>query len=155
FLVTPVAVCSDPPPSPALAYAVQVAGIRGIDQLARAVRSHPLGIDLVMAVVLCSATLLTTAIDPRQSGGTLTGPAVLVAVAAYGALLCRRRWPIPALAVTTVAAALYMTLSSSHGWVMAAPLIALFHLAGWTADRRVLLVAGGLPMLILVSVPTL
>jgi signal transduction histidine kinase len=111
--------------------------------------------DLAVAAALCSATLIAGAAGPGRDGGTVPGTAVLAAVAAYAILLCRRHWPVPALAATVTAAAVYMTLTSTHGWVVAAPLIALYHLADTTSDRRRLLVTGGLAALVLVTIPTL
>jgi signal transduction histidine kinase len=121
----------------------------------RAARSHPLAIDLALAAALCSATLITGAAGPGRHGGTVSGTAVLVATTAYGILLCRRRWPVPALAGTATAAGAYVTLTSTHGWVLVAPLIAIYHLADTTGDRRRLLVTSGLATLVLVAIPTL
>jgi signal transduction histidine kinase len=111
--------------------------------------------DLAVAVALCSATLITGAAGPGRHGETVSGTAVLAAVAAYGISLCRRRWPVPALAGTATAAAAYMTLTSTHGWVLVAPLIAIYHLADTTSGRRRLLVPTGLAALVLVATPTL
>jgi len=110
---------------------------------------------LALAAALCSATLITGTAGPGRHGETVKGTGVLVAVAAYGILLGRRRWPVPALAATATAAAVYMTLTSAHGWVVAAPLIALYHLADTTGDRVRLLVTSGLAALVLVAIPHL
>jgi signal transduction histidine kinase len=111
--------------------------------------------DLALAAALCSATLLTGAAGPGRHGGTVSGAAVLAATTAYGVLLGRRRWPVPAVAGTAAAAAAYMTLTGTHGWVLVAPLIAIYHLADTTGDRRTLLVASGLATLALVAIPSL
>ncbi len=132
-----------------------VDGPSGMHQWIRAARSHPLAMDLALAAVLCSATLITGAAGPGRHGGTVSGTAVLAAVAAYAILLCRRRWPVPTLAATVTAAAVYMTLTNTHGWVVAAPLIAIYHLADTTSNRPRLLVTGGLAALVLVAIPTL
>jgi signal transduction histidine kinase len=129
--------------------------VSGIGQLIRTARSHPFAIDLALVAVLVAATLIASAEDPRQHGLTVSGPTIVAALAACGALLCRRRWPVLALAATAGAAAVYMRLSGTHGWVVAAPMIALYHLADRTADRRRLLVTAGLAVLVLVGVPTL
>lgn len=126
-----------------------------MNQWMRAARSHPFAVDLAVAASLCSATLIAGGGGPGRHGGMVPGAAVLAAVAAYAILLCRRRWPVPTLAATTAAAAVYMTLSNTHGWVVAAPLIALYHLADTTSDRPRLLVTGGLAALVLVAIPTL
>src|SRR5215813_11625742 len=132
-----------------------VDGPSGMRTRIRAARSHPLAMDLALAAALCSATLITGATGPGRHGETVSGAAVLAAVAAYGILLGRRRWPVPALAGTATAAAIYMTLTSIHGWVVAAPVIAIYHLADTTGDRRRLLVTSGLAALVLVATPTL
>jgi signal transduction histidine kinase len=121
----------------------------------RAARSHRFATDLAVAAALCSATLIAGTAGPGSDGGTVPATAVLAAVAAYTILLCRRRWPLPTLAATAGAAAVYMTLTSTHGWVVAAPLIALYHLADTTSDRRRLLVTGTSAALALVGIPSL
>jgi signal transduction histidine kinase len=126
-----------------------------MNQWLRAARSHRFATDLAVAAVLCSATLIAGTAGPGGDGGTVPGTAVLAAVAAYAILLCRRRWPVPTLAATAGAAAVYMTLTSTHGWVVAAPLIALYHLADTTSDRRRLLVTGASAALALVGIPSL
>jgi signal transduction histidine kinase len=126
-----------------------------MNQWLRAARSHRFATDLAVAAALCSATLITGTAGPGGDGGTVPATAVLAAVAAYAILLCRRRWPVPTLAATTTAAAVYMTLTSTHGWVVAAPLIALYHLADNTSDRRRLLVTGASAALALVGAPAL
>jgi signal transduction histidine kinase len=114
---------------------------------------HPLATDLAVAAVLCAATLLGA--NPGPHGGSLSGTAILAAVTAYGASLCRRRWPVPTLAATAAAAAAYTTLSGSHGWVVTAPMIVLYHMADTTSDRRRLLVSGALAALVLAGTPPL
>jgi signal transduction histidine kinase len=126
-----------------------------MNQWLRAARSHRFATDLAVAAALCAATLIAGAAGPGGDGGTVRGTVVLAAVAAYAILLGRRRWPVPTLAATTTAAAVYMTLTSTHGWVVAAPLIALYHLADTTSDRRRLLVTGASAALALVGVPAL
>jgi signal transduction histidine kinase len=118
-------------------------------------RSRSAMVDLIVAIALCTATLLAGLTGPHQRGGAVSGPAVVAAVIAYGALLGRRRWPVAALMVTVVAAAVHMVLTGTHGWVVAAPLLALYHLADITGDRRRLLVVGGFAVLVLVALPTL
>ncbi|MQA80245.1 MAG: two-component sensor histidine kinase [Streptosporangiales bacterium] len=121
----------------------------------RTARSHPFAADVVVAVMLCGAALIDNAANTWHDGSTVSGPATLVTVAAaYGAMLCRRRWPVAGAAVTVVAAAVYMVLSSLDWWIAPAPMIALYHLAVTRDDRRGLLVAGGLTALVLVAAPT-
>jgi signal transduction histidine kinase len=126
-----------------------------MNQWQRAARSHRFATDLAVAAALCSATLIAGTAGPGGDGGMVPATAILAAVAAYAILLCRHRWPVLTLAATAGAAAVYMTLTSTHGWVVAAPLIALYHLADTTSDRRRLLVTGASAALALVGVPSL
>ncbi|TMR89907.1 sensor histidine kinase [Nonomuraea basaltis] len=122
----------------------------------RAARFHPLTMDVVAVAMLCGAALIDNAANTWHDGGTVSLPAMLVTVAAaYGAVLLRRPFPIAASAVTVTAAAVSMMLSSLYWWIAPAPMIALYHLAVITGDRRRLLVAGGLAALVLIGVPTL
>jgi signal transduction histidine kinase len=115
-------------------------------------RRHPYAFDLAVAASLCAATLLVTALAQRRSGGHLSALAVLAAGAAYGALVWRRRWPVPALAVAVVGAMAYLTLSGGmESVVVAAPMIALYTVAD-AGDRRRALAIGGLAVLALALV---
>jgi signal transduction histidine kinase len=112
-------------------------------------------IDLTLVAVLCAVTLVVGPAQPRPHGVAVSGWTTVAAVTAYGMLLGRRRWPVLALAATAVAAGVYMMLNMTHGWVLTAPMIALYHLADRTSDRRRLLTIGGLAVLVLVAVPAL
>jgi hypothetical protein len=57
---------------------------------------------------------------------------------ACGALVWRRRRPFVVLAVATAGAVVYAGLSGARGWVLAAPLIALYSAADGTGQRRAL-----------------
>jgi signal transduction histidine kinase len=108
--------------------------------------------DVALAATLGTVTLITSAADLRH-GWAANTTAVLAAVAAYGALLGRRRWPMATLAVSVAATTAFMAVSRSHGLVVTAPLIALYHLAIVTDDRRRALAAGAVTVLALAAVP--
>jgi signal transduction histidine kinase len=112
--------------------------------------------DAVVAATLSGAALIDNAPSAWHEGGTVSGPAILLAVAAaYAAVPLRRRWPVATSAATVTAAAAYMLLSSLYWWIVPAPMIALYHLAVTGSDRRRLLIAGGLTALVLAGVPML
>jgi signal transduction histidine kinase len=126
-----------------------VYGMGHLTRLRDAVRRHPYP-DLAIAVTLFAVTLVTTAAGPQSSRGPLGTVAVVEAAVACGVLVVRRKWPFPALLVSTVAAEAYMVPYQGHqGWlVLAAPLIALYTAVESTARRRALAV-GGLAVLAL------
>jgi signal transduction histidine kinase len=111
--------------------------------------------DVAMAVVVCTVTLITTAADRQRGGVDLT--AAVEAGLAGAALVARRRFPVVALAVTVCAAEAYLVhyAGNQGAAVLAAPLIALYHLAEADGRRRALtigvlgvLAMAGLHMLI-------
>ncbi|HKS44448.1 MAG TPA: histidine kinase [Amycolatopsis sp.] len=126
--------------------------MRGMDPWMRAARSHPFVMDVALAATLCAVTLITSAVDLHH-GWTANATAVLAAAVAYGATIGRRRRPMVALAVSVAAAAAFMAVSRSHGLVVMAPLIVLYHLAVAAGDRRRVLVAGAVAVLVLAGVP--
>jgi signal transduction histidine kinase len=127
--------------------------VRRLGRWIAAVRSHRLATDVALAALLCAATLVADISSRPWHGRAVNGALILAAVAAYGGVLCRRRWPIAAVVVSVAAATAFMALSRAYGWVVVAPLIALYHLAVLTSDRRRLLVAGGLAVLLMAGVP--
>jgi signal transduction histidine kinase len=104
--------------------------------------------DIAVAAVLLAVTLVTTASSRDPAG--LDAPGVLLAVLACGALVLRRRWPVPVLVVSTLAAEFFMAPHRGHegALVLAAPLIALYTVADATARRKAL-IGGGLAILVL------
>jgi signal transduction histidine kinase len=115
-------------------------------QLHAAARRRPHA-DIAVALVVYAVTLVTTAAGP--AGGRLDAFAVGSAAVAAGALVARRRFPVPALVVSTAAAEAYLVhLAGRHGsMVLAAPLIALYTVAE-IAPRRLGLTVGGLAILV-------
>jgi signal transduction histidine kinase len=104
--------------------------------------------DIAMSAVLFAVTLVTTATG--RSPDALDAPAVLLAAVACGSLVLRRRWPMPVLAVSVLAAEVFMAPHQGHegALVLAAPLIALYTVADATARRKAL-IGGGLAVLVL------
>jgi signal transduction histidine kinase len=122
----------------------------GFGRLSFTVRRHPYAVDFAMAGVLYAVTLLVTAaLGPRLPGANVAATTALPAGAACGALVCRRRWPVPVLVVTMIGAVAYLMLSRGQGVVMvAAPMIALYTVAE-TSNWRRSLAASGLTVLVL------
>ncbi len=114
--------------------------MRDCRRLRRAVRGHPYAADAAIAAVAYCVTLLTTLGSLRPWNGRLGVTGILVAAVACGVLVLRRRRPFAVLAVATAGAAVYAGLSGAHGWVLAAPLVALYGAAEATGRRRALLV---------------
>jgi signal transduction histidine kinase len=118
------------------------AGVAPLSRLRATGRAHPIAADIVMVVVLCSVTLLAAATGPGFHTGKSLHVALALAVVAYGALLFRRRWPYPVLAVAIAAAEGYMALRRGEVWVQAAPIVALYTVADTMQRRRVSLAIG-------------
>lgn len=108
--------------------------------------------DIAIAVVLYAVTLVTTVVGPAHSRGYLGVAGVLAAAVACGALVFRRRWPMPVLWISALAAEAFMAPGSGHqgGLVLAVPLIALYTVADSTPRRRAL-IGGGLAVLLIGS----
>jgi signal transduction histidine kinase len=94
--------------------------------------------DLAIALIVYAVALLTTA-GPGHLRSALFG------AVACGALLLRRRWPLPALLVSTAAAELYLAhLDGKSGTlILAAPVLSLYTLAETGDRRRGFLIAAG------------
>ncbi|HEY0952350.1 sensor histidine kinase [Nocardioides sp.] len=100
--------------------------------------------DPAVAAILLAVVLITTVTDVAPSG---PGPGLAEATAAAvacGSLVLRRRHPLLALALSTVAAEVYLALLRGEGGdlVLAAPLIALYTLAERTGRRPAIVVGG-------------
>jgi signal transduction histidine kinase len=124
----------------------------GLGRALAAAQRHPHVVDAAIAAALYATNLLVQArfLGPPAAQ---PGPRVLLAGAiACGALVLRRRWPLPALAVALGGAAAYLTLSGEvESVVLAAPLIALYTVAETTNVRGALPI-GGLVVLALAGV---
>lgn len=96
--------------------------------------------DAVVAVVVWAVAVLTTSVPHHLRDGV----ALMLAGVACGALIVRRRWPYPALFVSTAAAEAYLAHASGEGGtlILTAPLIVLYTVAESTGRRRSLVVAG-------------
>ena len=113
-----------------------------------AVRGHPHAADAAVAAAAYAVTLLTTVGSLRSWPGQLGVPEILVAGVACASLVLRRRWPFAVLATATVGAIAYAGMSGAHGWILTAPLIAIYGAAEATGRRRAL-TTGWLVVLIL------
>jgi signal transduction histidine kinase len=100
----------------------------------------------VTAAVLWVAALLTTNTGHHLRDGVAAG----VAAIACAALVLRRRWPYPALLISTIAAEAYLARVAGGGGtlILAAPLLALYTVAETGPRRRSLTVAVALVLLI-------
>jgi signal transduction histidine kinase len=93
----------------------------------------PVHADITVAAVLFVTTLVTTVTPPSQV--RIPGLTVLFAGIACGSLAVRRRWPLPVLLASAVAAEMYLALYPHHEGVLilAAPLLALYSVADSTS----------------------
>lgn len=127
-------------------------GQRALRAAHEAARRRPHG-DIAMAVIVWFVTLVTTAaaMSPDSNGPDLLS--VSVAGVACGVLVARRRWPLPVLLTSTVAAEVYLAPQAGHAGllVVSAPLIALYSVVESTARRRSLVI-GGLAVLALAGI---
>ncbi|MFF5297677.1 sensor histidine kinase [Paractinoplanes globisporus] len=104
-----------------------------------------------MADAGTAAAVLVAALLTTNTGHHLRDPlAAALAVAACAPLVVRRRWPYPALLVSTLAAEGYLAHVSGGGGtlILAAPLIALYTVAELGRQRHSLWVAGALVLMI-------
>jgi signal transduction histidine kinase len=107
-------------------------------RLRGAVDGRPRVADAAVAAVAFGVTLLTTLGGLRPWREQLGLAEVLVAGITCGALVLRRRRPFVVLAGATAGAVVYAGVSDARGWVLAAPLIALYGAADATGRRRTL-----------------
>jgi signal transduction histidine kinase len=112
--------------------------MRVLGRLRGAVDGHPWAADAAVAALAYGVTLLTTLGGLRPWRGQPGLAELLVAGVACGALVLRRRRPFAVLAVAAAGAVAYAGLSGARGWVLAAPLIALYSAAEATGRRRAL-----------------
>jgi signal transduction histidine kinase len=122
-------------------------------RLSAAARRQPHA-DVGIALVVLAVTVVTTSTDPQGAPPDL--PALAAAAVACGALAARRRFPPLVLAVSAVAAEVYLIHGEGHrgSMVLAAPLIALYTVAETSTRRRALFV-GVLVMLAFAGIHTL
>jgi signal transduction histidine kinase len=117
---------------------IGVSPLRLIGHLRGVVHRRPHLADLVIALIVYAAALLTTS-GPHRPASLVLG------AVATGALLARRRWPYLTLLVSTFAAELYLVgLDGKTGTlILAAPVVTLYTLAETSDRRRGLLLASG------------
>ncbi|MGC4867167.1 sensor histidine kinase [Micromonospora sp. DT53] len=107
-----------------------------------------------LALVLLGFGLLATGLaGDNQPGSTPVDAAsrVLIAVAAL-ALLVRRRAPVVALAVVTVATSTYLLIGYPYGPILVTFLVAVYTVAAWLPVRPAALATGGAFVLLLAHV---
>jgi signal transduction histidine kinase len=112
-----------------------VFGMNVVRRVHAATCHHPHA-DLGIAVVVFAVTLLTTVAGP--GGQPVDGLALVAAATASGALAARQHAPFAALAVSAIAAEVYLAAMPGHVGllVVAAPLIALYTVAERSTRRR-------------------
>ena len=111
----------------------------------RAIRHHPYAADVAVVIAAYAAMLITTPPERLHTASALTG------LATCGALLWRRRRPFAVLAATVTGAAAYAMLTETHGFALAAPMVALYT-AAETTGRRKALTFGWLAVLIFAAI---
>ena len=116
-----------------------------LGHLRGAVRRHPHLADAAIALAVLAATAATTLAGHQAAGAGGRAVAAAAAAAACGALAGRRRRPLAALAVSALAAEVFLlvTPDGSGALILLAPSIALYTVAERVARRRGLIVGGG------------
>lgn len=109
--------------------------------------------DPAVAAILLAVVLVTTVTDAAPAGPVPGLAEATAAAVACGSLVIRRRHPLLALGLSTVAAEAYLALLEGEGGdlVLAAPLIALYTLAE-RQGRRPAVVVGGVVVFVLGAV---
>jgi len=109
--------------------------------------------DQAVAAILLAVVLITTVTDVAPAGPVPGLAEVAAAAVACGSLVIRRRHPLLALGLSTVAAEIYLALlrGEAGDLVLAAPLIALYTLAE-RHGRRPAIVVGGAVVFVLGAV---
>jgi signal transduction histidine kinase len=129
--------------------------VSAFGHLRHVIGDHPRVADLVLAACLGTVTLLTAASASPAVHGRLTVAPVFVAVAACGALMWRRRWPVAVLALAIGGAVTFHVLSGAPRTpLIAAPVIVFYSMAADSGWRRTL-AAGGAVVAVLAAADAL
>jgi signal transduction histidine kinase len=117
-----------------------------LGHLPDAVRRHPHLADAAIALAVLAATAATTFTGHQPATAEGRAVAVTAAAVACGALAGRRHWPLGSLAVSALAAEVFLFAMPDAGGVLIllAPSIALYTVAERVARRRGLVIGGGL-----------
>ncbi|WP_433311410.1 sensor histidine kinase [Micromonospora chersina] len=119
-----------------------------LERWRRAAAAHPTVVDALPAAVLFAASLLPVNPPGGPARAPLTAGAVLLALVGSAALVLRRRYPLPVLAVVSVVAATALLAQQARG-----PLVLTVALAAYTVatrtDRRTAVAAGAASALLL------
>lgn len=109
---------------------------------AHAWAARPFRADALVAAVIIGVTLVTTTAGPQ--GARLDALALVSAVVAGGVLVFRRRYPFATLAVSALAAEVYLAHHDGRhaSLALAAPLVALATVAELATRLRAVLVGG-------------
>ncbi|WP_091664732.1 sensor histidine kinase [Micromonospora auratinigra] len=107
----------------------------------RAVRAHPTVSDALLAALLFVVSLLPVNPPGGPPRDPLTTGAVLLALVGCAALVLRRRYPLPVLAVVTVAAVTSLLAQQARGPFVLTVALAAYTVATRT-DRRTAVAAG-------------
>jgi signal transduction histidine kinase len=129
-------------------------GTSSVD-LSRLVRSHPLAIDVALTVAAGAAILLSVVHAGHHARGLEQPASTAFAVAAYAAMLGRRRWPWASSVAVVAAATGYLATRGHYWWIIPAPAVVLFHLAGTGRSRVRLPVVAIACGALLVGIPAL
>ncbi|MGC9668110.1 sensor histidine kinase [Planosporangium sp. 12N6] len=95
----------------------------------RAVRSHPSGVDLAVAVAVAALTIVVQVAGPPEERGHLTVTTVVLSLLAGAILVGRRRWPLQVLVVAGVVAVVSVARGQARPAFVLATLIAIYTLA--------------------------
>jgi signal transduction histidine kinase len=136
------------------AYAGAVSGGTSVDS-SRLVRARPLVVDAALMVVAGAGILLSVVHAGHHLPGLEQPASNVFAVAAYVAVLGRRRWPWASSIAALAACTGYLTVGGHYWWILPAPLVVLFHLAASGRARVRLPVVATVCGVLLVGVPAL
>lgn len=119
-------------------------GMNATGHLRRAVRGHQHLADAAIALAVFAATVLTTfAGHPAAATSANRSVAIPAVVIGCGALVARRRCPLGVLAVSAVAAEVFLAEAGTTGvLILLAPSIALYTVADLVERRRGLIIGG-------------
>jgi signal transduction histidine kinase len=117
--------------------------------LRQATRLHPYALDAIFALCVYVVSVSHPLLGPLSGQGRLTASQAAFSAVVCGALALRRRWPLPVLAVSSIATAVSVALNAARGLSTLVVVIAVYTVAA-TTNRVTAIVAGVLTALVLV-----